>query len=158
MAISVLVNRSIQTECDVSNIYIPRYKLALARIPRNVRDDHLMRCATFHCDKCGWEVRDIFHHKEEVPKHKKCGHCGGKAKPVIGRAPGVPALKGWPLYCESAGVMPDQIPEARKADAMTGVPTDFTRDGRRIFNDRAHMRDWLKANGWHNRDGGYGDG
>ena len=117
-----------------------------------------MRSATFHCDTCNSEHRDMFTSADDIPNSRKCFRCGKRAKRVIGRAPGTPALKGWPLYCESAGVMPDQIADAQRADAVSGVRTEFTPDGRRIFNDRAHMRDWMKANGWHNRDGGYGDG
>lgn len=115
-----------------------------------------MRRFSHQCDHCARTYSRYYMKDERVPDRIKC-ECGKMASRVW-LSPGTAPLTGWPLYCESVGVMPDQIPEARRADTVNGVPCDFTPDGRRIFNDRAHMRDWMKANGYHNRDGGYGDG
>jgi hypothetical protein len=37
------------------------------------------------------------------------------------------------------------------------VPTEFLPDGRPIMRSRAHQKAYLKAYGFKNRDGGYGD-
>lgn len=64
---------------------------------------------------------------------------------------------GWPLLSEGAGVQQSQVKEATEHARKLGVPTDFTRDGRAIFRDRNHRKQYLKAHGLHDRNGGYGD-
>ena len=63
----------------------------------------------------------------------------------------------WPLKSEALAVHPSQIAEARESALKRGVPTDFTPSGRVIFRDRAHRRAYMKAYGYHDKDGGYGD-
>jgi hypothetical protein len=73
-------------------------------------------------------------------------------------APGA-SLLGWkPLSSEAAAVHPDQIEEAREDARRLGVPTEFDPEGRPIFTSRSHRRAYLRAYGFHDRDGGYGDG
>ncbi len=63
----------------------------------------------------------------------------------------------WPMLCEASGVHPDQVREATEHARRLGVPTDFTPDGRAILRDRAHRRDYNRAHGFYDRNGGYGD-
>ena len=57
------------------------------------------------------------------------------------------------------GVHPDQVPEEReRLRTVTGNTYDFTPDGDLMPGTRRRMRAALKATGYHNRDGGYGDG
>lgn len=71
----------------------------------------------------------------------------------------VPPRKGWPLVSEAAAVHPSQIQEARDHNARSGVrPTQYRGDGSPILQDRAHRREYMKAWGIHDRNGGYGDG
>lgn len=90
------------------------------------------------------------------PQSIRCEQCGKRAEKLI-RMGGAPSSKGWPMTSYAAGVYPDQINEARATDERLGVPCDFTPDGDRIFTDRAHRRNWLRAHNWVDRSGGYGD-
>lgn len=64
----------------------------------------------------------------------------------------------WPIYSDALAVHPEQVAEATDSARARGVPTDFLPDGRPQFRDRAHRRQYMKAYGCHDRDGGYGDG
>jgi hypothetical protein len=65
----------------------------------------------------------------------------------------------WPMKSDAAGVHPDQIGAARKEAKRFGVPTEFdTKTGQAIFSNRSHRAQYLKAKGYHDRNGGYGDG
>lgn len=63
----------------------------------------------------------------------------------------------WPMTSEALACHPDQIPEARASAEARGVQTDFTPDGSPIFRDRDHRRRYMRAYGYHDKDGGYGD-
>lgn len=62
-----------------------------------------------------------------------------------------------PKLSDPLGVSPRQVKEAMASSRRKGVPTDFTKDGRAIITSRAHQKKYLRAYGFHNRDGGYGD-
>ncbi len=62
-----------------------------------------------------------------------------------------------PNLSESAGVHPEQVTEAMDDAKHKGVPTDFLPDGRAVFTSRKHQARYLKAYGYHNNDGGFGD-
>lgn len=65
----------------------------------------------------------------------------------------------WPMKGSDAlSVIPKRIPEAMQSDAEHNVPTEYTSEGQPIFRDRGHRREYLKAYGYHDRSGGYGDG
>jgi hypothetical protein len=49
-------------------------------------------------------------------------------------------------------VDPSQIPEAVEDSRKRGVPTDFTTDGRPIFESLRHQRKYLRSYGKFNRD------
>ena len=63
----------------------------------------------------------------------------------------------WPMKSDAAGVHPDQIQEAYRHSVTAGIPTEFTPDGRAIFTGRKHRRDYCRAIGLHDRNGGYLD-
>lgn len=56
-------------------------------------------------------------------------------------------MSGWPLLSDAAGVNPQEIDRARQASESLGVPTDFASDGRAIFRDPKHRRDYCRAIG-----------
>jgi hypothetical protein len=63
----------------------------------------------------------------------------------------------WPLKSDAAGVHPNQIKEAHAHSVKIGIPTQFTPDGRAIFTGRKHRKDYCRAIGLHDRNGGFGD-
>ena len=66
--------------------------------------------------------------------------------------------RGWPLASDAAGVHPGQAKEAYEESVKRGVPTQFDlKTGCAIFEDRAHRKNYCRAFGYHDRDGGYGD-
>lgn len=62
-----------------------------------------------------------------------------------------------PHLSEGLSVHPNQVKEAEESAKRRGVPTQFLPDGRPIMTSRAHQKKYLRAYGFHNRDGGYGD-
>lgn len=60
--------------------------------------------------------------------------------------------KSWAM-----AVHPRHAKKAQEAAKRRGVPTEFLPDGRPIFTSRAHQKAYLKAYGYRNNDGGYGD-
>lgn len=64
----------------------------------------------------------------------------------------------WPQKCDTAGVNPNDIPEAMAEAKARGVPTDFDPEtGQIIFRDRAHRKKYCEAFAYFDKDGGYGD-
>lgn len=64
----------------------------------------------------------------------------------------------WPLKSDAAGVSVDEVDAAQKESARRGVPTEFDRNtGQAIFRSRGHRKEFCKAYGLIDRDGGYGD-
>lgn len=62
-----------------------------------------------------------------------------------------------PKLSDALGVHSSQVEEATESAKKHGVPTEFTPDGRPIIRSRAHQKAYLKAYGFVNKDGGYGD-
>ncbi len=62
-----------------------------------------------------------------------------------------------PHKSDGLAVHPRQVAEATESAKRRGVPTEFLPDGRPVMRSRAHQKAYLKAYGFHNRDGGYGD-
>jgi hypothetical protein len=48
------------------------------------------------------------------------------------------------------GVAADQVETARATDKKLGVPTDYTPDGRVVFQNREHQHRWLRAHNYCN--------
>tara|TARA_R110002167_G_scaffold47431_7_gene140473 strand:- start:7091 stop:7462 length:372 start_codon:yes stop_codon:yes gene_type:complete len=64
----------------------------------------------------------------------------------------------WPMKSDAAGVHPDQCQEFSENSAKMGVSTEFDKKtGQAIFTSRSHRAKYLKAMGFHDRNGGYGD-
>jgi hypothetical protein len=63
----------------------------------------------------------------------------------------------WPMKSDAAGVHPDQIKEAYEHSVKIGIPTQFVPDGRAVFTGKQHRKDYCRAIGLHDRNGGYGD-
>ncbi len=76
------------------------------------------------------------------------------ARPLKSRAR---CTSGYPRLSHAMGVHKTQVDEAKAKDAAMGVPTDYSPDGRPEFRTRGHQKKWLKAHGYVNQDGGYGD-
>ncbi len=68
-----------------------------------------------------------------------------------------PSHSGWPMKCEASGVHPSQIAENQQFLRNHGVPTQFTPDGRAIYENRSHRARALKALGIHDKSGGYAE-
>lgn len=64
---------------------------------------------------------------------------------------------GYPKVSLSMAVHPSQIEHVKATVKRKGVSIDFTPDGGPVFRDRNHQKQYLKAVGGFNRDGGYGD-
>jgi sugar/nucleoside kinase (ribokinase family) len=62
-----------------------------------------------------------------------------------------------PHKSDGLAVHPDQVQEATESAKRKGVPTEFLPDGRPVMRSRAHQKQYLRAYGFYNRDGGYGD-
>lgn len=58
----------------------------------------------------------------------------------------------WPIISQAAGVNPDQRQELINHCNKKGVPTEVLRDGRVVFRDRQHRRNFLKANSLYDLD------
>lgn len=63
----------------------------------------------------------------------------------------------WPMCSDAAGVAPEQVGEAMAHADSIGIPTRFLSDGRAVFESRKHRKDYCRAIGLHDRNGGYGD-
>lgn len=71
---------------------------------------------------------------------------------------GPEALIGWkPVISDALAVHPRQVQEATENAKAKGVPTDFLPDGRPILTSRSHRKAYLRAYGFHDNNGGYGD-
>jgi hypothetical protein len=63
-----------------------------------------------------------------------------------------------PIMSDALAVHPSQVQEAYDDSVKKGVPTQFDKKtGQPEFRSRQHRRDYLKAYGVRDRDGGYGD-
>jgi hypothetical protein len=68
------------------------------------------------------------------------------------------SLQSWqPILSDALAVHPDQVAEATLDAKRKGVPTEFMPDGRPILRTRQHRKEYLRAYGFHDNQGGYGD-
>jgi len=63
----------------------------------------------------------------------------------------------WPIYSDALAVHPLDVEEARQDSRAKGVATEFLPDGRAVLTDRGHRKKYMRAYGFHDRKGGYGD-
>lgn len=73
-------------------------------------------------------------------------------EPLAAHLPGC-----WPMPSDALAVHPSRIEEAMEDAKKKGVPTTFDAEGRAILTDRGHRKKYLKAYGYHDNHGGYGD-
>lgn len=85
------------------------------------------------------------HHK--LPKRKWT-----KPAPAYTQRP-----ENWPMASEALGCAEDQIAHFTEDAKKRGIPTQFTPDGRPIFTSPGHRRDYLRAYGYHDKNGGYSE-
>lgn len=64
---------------------------------------------------------------------------------------------GWPMVSDAAAVDPSQVPGMIEEAKKRGVSVRYTKLGQPIFENRAHRASYLKAFGYVDRAGGYGD-
>lgn len=62
-----------------------------------------------------------------------------------------------PILSDALAVHPKQVQEAMEDAKRKGVPTEFLPDGRPVLRTRQHRKEYLKAYGFHDKRGGYGD-
>jgi hypothetical protein len=65
--------------------------------------------------------------------------------------------KGWPQASVALAVHPDQVAEANERNKRHGVGVTYAADGTALVPDRAERRKLLRLEGYHDRQGGYGD-
>lgn len=77
------------------------------------------------------------------------------AKPI--GVPMVASPKCWPMVSEALAVHPDQVEEANARNKLHGITATYDADGFCHIPDRAERRRLCRLEGYHDRDGGYGD-
>jgi hypothetical protein len=78
-------------------------------------------------------------------------------RPIGGGTFGGTPTSGWPILSDALGVHPKQREEHERLAREKGVPTETLPDGRVVLTDRAHRKRYLRAFGFHDKSGGYGD-
>lgn len=63
----------------------------------------------------------------------------------------------WPMHSDALAVHPDQVQEATESARKRGVPTEYNAEGLPKLESRGHRRRLMKAYGYNDNDGGYGD-
>ena len=115
---------------------------------------------SYTCEQCGETTEITAGMKEEHPDSVTCPKCQGKALRDIGRdlmSRKQRRANTWPLASDAMGVHPDQIEEFTKDARERGVPIEFDRLARPIFTGPRHRRDYCRAYGVHDLNGGYSD-
>lgn len=113
-----------------------------------------MRCRIVYGKPIRYYVDD-----KEVSKKKFDRVCKKKIDILAGATATtiMETSKSWPKQSDGLGVNTKQIPKAEEMFRKLGVPTEFDKTtGKAIVRNNAHQRDILKAIGYHNNDGGYG--
>ena len=98
-------------------------------------------------------TRYFLGHKEVTEKAYRKEYPAPKKHGIPGGTP----LKGWPIVSDAMKVHPKQIAEHAALCKAKGVPTETTEIGQPVFRDRSHRKKYLRAFGYHDRNGGYGD-
>ena len=114
----------------------------------------------YRCSKCG-HCFDRTVPMDDRNKAQAC-NCGAVAERDMAaeqqRHHDNPDLWRRGLESTALGVHPDQVPAERaRLKKLTGHDIEFSRDGDPILRSRGQRRAVMKAIGYHDRDGGYGD-
>ncbi len=64
---------------------------------------------------------------------------------------------GWPMKSVALAVHPDQVAEANARNKKAGVNVTYESDGTAVIPDRGERRRLLRLEGYHDKQGGYGD-
>jgi len=116
--------------------------------------EYCYRCTNPDCD-CDFSlVRPSA--ERNAPVACPEGACAAKRN-IVAERTSLSTSKGWPLISEAAGVHPLDVADARAQAKRDGVPTEFTPDGRVVFRNRRHRKQYLKTVGLVDKQGGYGD-
>lgn len=72
---------------------------------------------------------------------------------------GIPGgtAKCWPMRSEALACDPSQVKEMNERNAKAGIGAHYTPDGTCVIPDRWTRKKLLKAEGFHDKSGGYGD-
>jgi hypothetical protein len=63
----------------------------------------------------------------------------------------------WPQESVALAVHPDQVAEANERNKAHGVNVTYKADGTAVVPDRGERRRLLRLEGYHDKQGGYGD-
>jgi len=72
-----------------------------------------------------------------------------------GRVRNIPGT--YPFDSYALGVDPENIPEMVAFDKAHNVQTHYNEDGEPRLTSRKHRREYCRAHGFHDRNGGYSD-
>lgn len=110
----------------------------------------------YECGYCGNCFSYV--HPVPPPPHVQCENCEERAEYRPSFQCAKPSTWSNPLLSDALAVHPSQVKEAYEDSVKKGVPTEFLADGRAVLRSREHRRKYLKAYGFYDKDGGYGDG
>jgi len=111
----------------------------------------------YSCPDCNFRW-DEFYDITDYNPHPRCPKCSKLGNREYGLA-GVSTEWSHPVISTALMVHPSQIPQVHEFDKHHGLGyTQYTKHGEPIFVSREHRRKYLKAHGYFDRDGGYGDG
>lgn len=106
----------------------------------------------------GLVATKVFRMSDDIPRSIVCEDGVEAVRDIGAEHSGPQAAPGcWPMQSMALAVHPAQIRDAVAEAKAKGVPTEFSSDGRPILRDRAHRAQYMRALGYHDRDGGYRD-
>lgn len=96
---------------------------------------------------------------DEVTEQVYRAACPSKLQEALDAEP-LPAQTSaaWPIISDALAVHTSQIEQARARNKRMGCNVDYNEKGQAILTDRGARRDLLKVEGFHDNQGGYGDG
>lgn len=87
---------------------------------------------------------------------KQKAWCVDKGYKLVGVS-GIRLQSTYPMTSDRSGVNPDQREQAIQTSIDMGIPTDFDHEGDAVFRSKGHRRDYVRAVGLLDRNGGYSD-
>lgn len=106
----------------------------------------------FRCNKCD-QTKEVFRQRMDPPKGPTCPN-GHKAMVRDFKAERYGGMTDWtePLESVGAGVMPDQVAEARQVARDKGIPIEYKSDGTALFRSKRSRDRALKKLGLVDKD------
>jgi len=108
------------------------------------------------CPACG-HTEDVMKPMSKVDRPELCPKDQFVMVRDFGAEAGSHKPGNWPMTSVAAGVAPDQAVEAAVDASAMGVPTEFNSQGDAVFTSAKHRKDFCRAYGMHDRNGGYSD-